>query len=119
MTQLTPGECYRIGAGAISWLKEKLGNLDFIVKVVAVDHDKDRTAFKLQRIVGVLDENALALGTVKSFVEGPLVKAQGAKEAEDAANFRYESRFVNWIKQEGRVTRYRTPKFDWMPARGN
>ncbi|PUZ23918.1 hypothetical protein GA0116948_1084 [Chitinophaga costaii] len=114
MTQLTPGECYRIGSSAISWLKEKLGNLDFIVKVVAVDHAKDRTAFKLQRIVGVMDENALAVGTVKSFVEA----MQGAQENEGAANFRYESRFLNWVN-EGRVTRYRTPKFDWMPVRGN
>lgn len=110
MTQLTPGECYRIGSGAISWLKEKLGNLDFIVKVVAVDHDKDRTAFKLQRIVGVMDENPQALGTVKYFVEGPLVKIQGAPETEGAANFRHESRFLNWVN-EGLVTRYRTPKF--------
>ena len=118
MTQLNPGECYRIGSSAISWLKDKLGNLDFIVKVVAVDHDKDSTAFKLQRIVGVMDENAMALGTVKSFVEGPMVKVQGIPEAEGAAAFRYESSFLNWVN-DGRVTRYRTPKFDWMKTSGN
>jgi hypothetical protein len=91
--QLVPGELYKVSSLAIDELERKYGNFTFVVRVEAVDHERDRARFTV-----FSSDNWNATPDVRKVVEmhgggNTIDEATGTPMSVDPI-FHTESRFI-------------------------